>query len=312
MFRELPADNWGMASRDRYVPPTTSDPVVARIQLGILLRELREDVDLTAAQSCAHLGCSPGKMSLIENGKQGVTPGEVAALLDFYHADDSSSAEALRLAAVPWPRKRKRRRALYQEAVPQTARRYVALEAEATQIVAHDNAVINGLLQTEDYARTLLRSGAPYAGSQEINAKLDIRMNRQEKLFRDEAPLHLDVIVDEACLHRMIGGRDTMRAQLEHLIDVSERDNVRLQVLPFAPKATPNQDEAFVVQSSFYILKLPERGSLVYLEDFVGGTYPEDGEMIQQYAAAIERLRTAAEDPHSSRTVLGKLVTQLE
>src|SRR5699024_9611308 len=99
-----------MASRDRYVPPTTSDPVVARIQLGILLRELREDVDATAAQACTHLGCSPGKMSLIENGKQGVTPGEVTALLDFYRADDSSSAEALRLASVPWPRKRKRRK----------------------------------------------------------------------------------------------------------------------------------------------------------------------------------------------------------
>src|SRR5699024_11330999 len=95
---------------------------------------LREDAELTAAQSCAHLSCSPGKMSLIENGKQGVTPGEVTALLDFYRADDSSSAEALRLASVPWPRKRKRRRALYQEAVPQTARRYVALDRKSTRL----------------------------------------------------------------------------------------------------------------------------------------------------------------------------------
>src|SRR5699024_6530770 len=226
--------------------------------------------------------------------------------------DDSSAAEALRLASVPWPRKRKRRRALYQEAVPQTARRYVALEAEATQIVAYDNAVINGLLQTADYARTLLRSGAPYAGSQEINAKLDIRMNRQEKLFRTDSPLHLDVIVDEACLHRLIGGTDVMRAQLEHLIDVSERDNIRLQVLPFVPHPTPNRDEAFIVQSSFKILKLPERGSLVYIEDFVGGTYPEDGELIQQYAGAVERLRASAEDPENSRMLIGKLVSQLE
>jgi len=301
-----------MASRDRYVPSTTSDPVVARIQLGILLRELREDAEFTAAQSCAHLGCSPGKMSLIENGKQGTTPDEVAALLDFYRADDSSAAEALRLASVPWPRKRKRRRALYQEAVPQSARRYVALEAEATQIVAYDNAVINGLLQTADYARTLLRSGSPYAGSQEINAKLDIRMSRQQKLCHEDSPLHLDVIVDEACLHRMIGGPDVMRAQLEHLIDMSERENIRLQVLPFAPTATPNHDEAFVVQSSFYILKLPERGSLVYIEDFVGGTYPEDADLIQQYAGAVERLRASAEDLDSSRMLLGKLMSQLE
>lgn len=300
-----------MAPRDRYVPASGDDPVVARIQLGIVLRELREDAELTAAQACAHLSCSPAKMSLIENGKQGVTPGEVAALLDFYDADDSSAAEALRLSAVPWPRKRKRRRALYQEAVPQTARRYVALEAEATQIVAYDNAVINGLLQTEEYARTLLQAGAPYAGNQEINAKLDVRMNRQEKLRREDGPLHLDVIIDEACLHRVIGGPGVMRAQLEHLLDISERDNVRLQVLPFTPKATPNQDEAFVVQSNFKILKLPERGSLVYIEDFAGGTYPEDTELIQQYASGFERLRAAAEDTDSSRTLLGKLMAEL-
>lgn len=301
-----------MAPRDRYVPPSTDDPVVARIQLGILLRELREDAERTAAQACERLSCSTAKMSLVENGKQGVTVGEVATLLDFYGADDHASAEALRLASVPWPRRRKRRRALYQEAVPQTARRYVALEAEATQIVAYDNAVINGLLQTSDYARTLLCAGAPYAGSQEINAKLDVRMTRQEKISREEFPLHLDVIVDEACLHRVIGGTGVMRAQLEHLLDVSERDNVRLQILPFNPAATPNQDEAFLVQSNFKILKLPERGSLVYIEDFAGGTYPEDGELIQQYASAFERLRAAAEDVDSSRAMLAKLIAQLE
>jgi hypothetical protein len=300
-----------MPPKDRSLPPTSDDPVVARIQLGIILRELREDAERTAAQACAHLSCSPAKMSLVENGKQGIPVHEVAALLDFYGADDTSSAEALRLAAIPWPKRRKRRRALYQEAVPATARRYVALEADAREIVAYDNAVINGLLQTRDYARALLEAGAPYAGSQEIDVKLDIRLNRQEKLFReDPAPLGLDVIIDEACLRRRIGGPEVMRAQLEHLIDVSERDNVRLQVLPFVPKKTPNKDEAFNPQTAFWILKLPERGSLVYLEDFAGGTYPEDGLLIQEYAAAFERLRRAALDPGEARLFLAKLVAQ--
>jgi transcriptional regulator with XRE-family HTH domain len=281
------------------------DPVVARIQLGILLRELRQDAERTAAQACKHLGCSPAKMSMVENGKQGIPVHEVAALLDFYGADDTSAAEALRLAAIPWPKRRRRRRALYQEAVPATARRYVALEAEAREIVAFDNAVINGLLQTRDYARTLLEAGAEYPG-QEIHVKLDIRMNRQEKLFREEPrPLELDVIIDEACLHRRIGSAGIMRAQLEHLIDVSERDNVRLQVLPFVSK----NNEAFVARSNFYLLKLPERGSLVYIEDFAGGIYPEDGILIQEYATAYERLSRAALEPDETRAFLGKLVS---
>ncbi|OZM75269.1 transcriptional regulator [Amycolatopsis antarctica] len=290
----------------------TDDPVVARIQLGILLRELREDADHTAAEACRHLGCSAGKMSQVENGKQGMPIEQVAALLDFYRADDTASAEALRLAAVPWPRRRRRRRALYQEAIPRTTRRYVALEADASEIVAYDNAVINGLLQTEGYARALLRSGAPYAGSQEINAKLEIRLNRQRGLTREVDPLRLDVIIDEACLHRMIGGREVMAGQLRHLLDMSERENVRLQVLPFEPKATPNQDEYFVACSNFHILKLSERGSLVYIEDFAGGTYPEDILVIQEYAAAFERLRAAADDQDDSQALLAKVVTKYE
>jgi hypothetical protein len=301
-----------MPQKDRFAPPPGDDPVVARIQLGILLRELRDNADHTAAEASRHLGCSQGKMSMAENGKQGLRADEVAALLDFYGADDTSSAEALRLAAVPWPRRRRRRRALYQEAIPQTTRRYVAVESDATEIVAYDNAVINGLLQTEDYARTLLRAGAPYAGNQEINAKLEIRLNRQQKLLREEDPLRLDVIIDEACLHRQIGGQEVMQGQLAHLLDMSERENIRLQVLPFAPVRTPNQDEAFIARSNFHILKLPQRGSLVYIEDFAGGTYPEDGLVIQQYAAAYERLRAAAEDPESSRRLLAKVVTQYE
>jgi hypothetical protein len=299
-----------MPPKDRSLPPTSDDPIVARIQLGIILRELREDAERTAAEACVHLSCSPAKMSLVENGKQGIPVHEVASLLDFYGADDTAAAEALRLAAIPWPKRRKRRRALYQEAVPATARRYVALEADAREIVAFDNAVINGLLQTRDYARTLLEAGAPYAGSQEIDVKLDIRMNRQEKLFReDPPPLKLDVIIDEGCLHRRIGSAGIMRAQLEHLIAVSERDNIRLQILPFVPKPTPNKDEAFVPRSNFYILKLPERGSLVYIEDFAGGTYPEDGLLIQEYAAAYERLRRASLEDDDAKTHLAKLVT---
>ncbi|MEV6872819.1 helix-turn-helix transcriptional regulator [Amycolatopsis sp. NPDC051128] len=282
------------------------DPVVARIQLGLLLRELRQDAERTAAQACKHLNCSPAKMSMVENGKQGIPVREVAALLDFYGADDTSAAEALRLAAIPWP-KRRGRRALYQEAVPATARRYVALEAEAREIVAFDNAVINGLLQTREYARTLLAAGAPYPGSHEIDVKLDIRMRRQDKLFREEpSPLELDVIIDEACLRRRIGSAGIMRAQLEHLIQVSERENVRLQVLPFVPK----NDEAFNPQTAFSILKLPERGSLVYIEDFAGGIYPEDGLLIQEYATAFERLRRAALDGDEARAFLARLVAQ--
>ncbi len=295
-----------MAPQNR---PAVEDPVVARIRLGLVLRGLRENADRTAAEAGVHLGCSPARMSLVENGKQGIPAPEVAILLEFYGADDDSAAEAMRLAAIPWPRRRRGSRASYPETIPHAVRRYLALEAEATEIVAYDNAVVSDLLQTSAYARVLLEADAPYAGSQEIDAKLDIRMNRQARLLREDPSLALDVILDEACLHRRIGSPEIMRAQLEHLVEVSERGTIRLQLRPFIPEVTPHHDEAFAPQA-FRILKFPERGSLVHLEDFTGGTYREDGPVVQEYATAYERLRRVSLEPEDTLDCLVDLVEQ--
>ncbi len=241
-------------------------------------------------------------MSLVENGKQGIPAGEVTVLLDFYGADETSAAEAVRLAAVPWPR---RRRTSRPEKLPHAAQRYLALEAEAAEIVAYDNAVVSSLLRTREYARVLLEADEPYAGGQEIDVRLDLLRHRQARHPR------LDVILDEACLHRRIGTPEIMRAQLEHLIELSEHDGVRLQLRPFAPPATPNHDEAFTPQA-FRILRFPDRGSLVYLEDFTGGTYREDGPQVQEYATAYERLRRVSLGPEELRAHLTELLSRWE
>jgi transcriptional regulator with XRE-family HTH domain len=291
---------------------STPDPIIAQIQLGIHLRDLRLIADLNIVDVAKHLDCSGAKISKVENGKQGISADEVAILLELYKADDTAVADALRLAAVPRPRRRRGSRSAYREAVPQFARRYVALEADASDIATYENEFITGLLQTEDYARTLLRAGAPFGGDPEIEAKVDTRMLRQQILTRtDPAPVHLDVILNEACLHRFIGDEPCMRGQLEHLVKVSTWDHVRLQILPFRPRPTPNRDEAFVAQTGFIILRLPERGSLLYIEDLVGGTYPEDLSIIDQYVRAFERLRAAALSPDDSRKLIAMLSEQL-
>lgn len=286
---------------------TVNDPVIAQIQLGLLLRELRDAAGLTLAEVAPHLGMTGATLSKVENGKQGFSLDKVATLVELYDADDQASAEALKLAAVPKSRTR-RRGSLYRDAIPTSGRRFLVLEADASEVSVYQNEVIGGLLQTADYTRALMQAATPEAGSREIDRRVQTRMARQELLSRsDREPLRLNVILHEAVLHRVIGGDQIMAEQLRHLIDVSELPNVNLQILPFRPRPTPNYDEAFVTLTSFTLLRLPERGTLLYVEDFTSATYPEDAAQIQRFLGAYQRLSAAAEDQEGSRKLIAKV-----
>jgi transcriptional regulator with XRE-family HTH domain len=289
------------------------DPVVAQIQLGILLRELRDRAGLTADTARRHIDVSTASMSRIENGKQAVQPETVAALLDLYGASDTDSAEALRLASVPKPRARRRRSASYRDAAPNWFTRYLVLEGEASEISVYENEPIPGLFQTADYARAILQAGAPLAGEQEVSKRVDLRMGRQRILTRtDPPPAQVEAILHEATLHRVIGHDAIMAAQLAHLLDIGELPNVTVRVLPFRPKPTPNHDESFVAGARFVLLKLPDRGTMLYLDDFGGATYPEDIKVIQEYAAAYQRLRIVAEEPDASRKLIARVAKRYQ
>ncbi|MGH3468348.1 MAG: helix-turn-helix domain-containing protein [Thermocrispum sp.] len=289
------------------------DPVVAQIQLGILLRELRGNTDLTTTEAGRLIGASNATISRIENGKQATTSEHVSVLVEAYGASDAATAEALRLAAVPKPRARRRRSASYRDAAPNWFTRFLVMEFEASDISVYENEVITGLLQTEGYARSLLQAGAPLVGKAELDKKVQLRRGRQRILTRTTPPpVRLDVVLLEATLHRVIGSDQIMAEQLDHLLTVSELPNVDLRVLPFRPKPTPNHDESFVGTSRIMLLRLLDRGTLLYIDDFAGATYPEDLNVIQQYASAYQRLQSAAEDPASSAELIAKVATQYQ
>lgn len=289
------------------------DPVVAQIQLGILLRELRSRTDMTTVEAGRLVGASNASISRIENGKQAIKPEDVATLLEAYEAADADSAEALRLAAVPKPRGRRRRSASYRDAAPNWFTRFLVMESEASHISVYENESITGLLQTDDYARALLQAGAPLVGRPELDKKVQLRMARQHVLDRETPePVQLDVVLHEATLHRVIGDDATMAKQLRHLLDTSELPNVAVRVLPFRPTPTPNHDESFVASTRFTLLRLPDRGTTLYMDDFAGATYPEDITVIQKYAAAYQRLRMVAEEPAPARDLIARIARQYE
>ncbi|SDD57870.1 helix-turn-helix domain-containing protein [Actinokineospora iranica] len=290
---------------------TPGDPVVAQIQLGILLRELRETAGLTGAEAAEHLRTSTASISRYENGKQAIKSEDVAVLLDLYGASDRDAAEALRLAAVPRPSGRRRRSASYRDEVPNWFRRFLVLEGEASDMSIYEHETVTGLCQTKDYARVLLRAGAPLAGTAELDRQVAMRTGRQEILTRtDPPPPRLDVVLNELCLHRVIGDDSVMHAQLQRLLELSEYPEIELRILPFRPIPTRNYDEAFTSPQRFTLLRLPERGTVLYLEDFAGANYPEDVALIQSYAAAFQRLRAASADLKASRDLIARVARQ--
>lgn len=292
---------------------TVDDPVVAQITLGILLRDLRDQADLTALEAARHIGLSPASMSKVENGKQGITPENVATLVELYGADDAASAEALKLASVPKPRMRRRRGSSYRDAVPNWFRRLLVVESEASEISIFENELVPGRFQVKDYAQILIKAGAPHAGSKEIDKQVELRLSRQRVLTRtDPPPPRLDVILHEAALHRVVGDDQIMAKQLTHLIELSELPTIDLHVQPNRPSPTPNHDEAFTTRTAFTLLKLPDRGTVLYVEDFNSATYPEDVQVIHEYAAAFQRLKAAALDPAASRKLIARIARHFQ
>ena len=166
---------------------------------------------------------------------------------------------------------------------------YVGLESAASEIRVYEVNIIPGLLQTEDYARTMMRSGTMNGSHEDVERKVALRMARQPALTRDDPPM-LWTVVDEAALRRRVGGTELMRAQLEHVLELSGLKNVAMQVIPFGAGAHPAMGRPFV------ILVFPERidPDVVYLEDLTSTLYLEDVDEVDRYNVFFNHLRATA------------------
>jgi len=278
-----------------------SDADMINAQLGIELRRLREEAGYTAVEACEPLKAQGPKLSKIENGKQGATPEEVRILCEFFR---TSAEERDYLVGLAEQRpRRRRRRAGKRDAVPDWFRRFIALEWDATEIRGYEPESVPGLLQTEDYARSMIRAWEPEADDRLIEKQVETRVKRQDVLRRTGRPsLRLDVVLSEGALRRIQGSPQIMRTQLKHLVRLSKRPNITIRVLPFD---VPNR---ISVASSVKLFKLAEQSiATVYLEDLFGATYLKEPEEFTQYSSVFGRLRDAALSPEASREFIDKM-----
>lgn len=283
---------------------------VPRRQLGRHLRELRTAAGYTIAAAAELIQWSPSMLQRVEKGNMDkVRDVDVRELCRIYDAAPELVEALIGLArqanTEEWWHS-------YGDLIPENFDVYVGLETVATSLTAYQSELVPGLLQTADYARTLIRTGYPRGSDAEIERRVQLRVKRQALLKRTIRPVRYDVILQEAVLRRVIGSSTIMKAQLKSLADASTRPNVNIRVLPFAA-GYPTGD----LIGSFTILRF-DTGSkgqaaeppVVYMEGFTGALYVDKPSTVERYGNAHYAIQSAALGDQESRSLLRKLAKE--
>ena len=272
-------------------------PTVRRRQLIAELKRLREAAGLTQDDVAQRLDWHHTKVFRIETGRTGPHPNDVRVMLDVYGVTNPVQREALVQLA-----KDARQRGWwysYRDVLPSQYEFFIGLEAEATSIQTFELAVVPGLLQIEDYARALVRGGPLELDSDEIERLVEVRMTRQQVLANPDRP-QLWAILDEAAIRRVVGGPAVMRAQLQHLVTLSEQGKTTIQVVPYSVGAHPGTVGSFMILG----FAEPSEIDVVYMETIGGNISVDKPEEVQHYATAFDHLRAVALSPDGTRAML--------
>jgi transcriptional regulator with XRE-family HTH domain len=271
-------------------------PTVRRRELGALLRALRLERGLTVEQVAERLLCSPSKVSRMETGHRGATARDIRDLCNLYEVTDPAERSRMsRLAAEG------KQQGWWQSYELDSFATYVGLEQEATAIRQYQSTAIPGLLQTSDYARAMADVLVPEVSPERAAEFVEVKRRRQARLAGDP-PLPLTAVLDEAVLHRAVGGPTVMGAQLDHLTEASEIHNVTIRIIPYEAGAHPAMD------STFTIIQFTEPvPSVVYVEGLIGWLYLERPQDITRYEQVFENLCNMSLNPQESTELVAKV-----
>ncbi|WP_210594240.1 helix-turn-helix transcriptional regulator, partial [Streptomyces sp. GESEQ-35] len=281
-------------------------PTLLKMLVGVQLAGFREDAGLAQDQAARALGFSPAKLSRIEAGKGRRPPAEsdVRALLELYGTDDYEASVLLKLlhrAGEPgwWQRYDKR-------LMPEWFDRLVGLQEAAAAIRTFEIQYVPGLLQTPEYTRAVVRRGLPTAPSAEVRRRVELRTRRTELLQRGADAPQLWAVIDESVLLRVLGSVDVMREQLAHLVEMAQRSNVTVQIVPL-DVTNASAPAIPITYLRFGGLDLPD---VVYLEHIRSANFLEDQDETEEYRLALDRLADEALTPRASLELLRETMEQ--
>jgi len=258
------------------------------------LRDLRNGLGLTVDDVAHRLLCSATKISRLETGARRASLRDVRDLCGIYGVTGQAAAELMELASKArepgwWTQ--------YDEPVLSP---YIGLEQEAVAITSFSMYYVPALLQTSDYARAVIRGIERKIDPDALDQRVEARLRRHELLER-ESPPRYRALLDEAVLHREIGGPAVMAIQLDRILKSAADERVTVQVIPFDAGAHASAD------SNFVILEFDEQSHqrpVVYVEGLFNNRYQERPAEVARYREAAEYLRDAALSPRDSTSLI--------
>jgi transcriptional regulator with XRE-family HTH domain len=279
--------------------------VPPRRRLRAELRSSRQESGLTQEQVADAMDWSLSKVIRIEAGSVGISTNDLKALLRLYKISDADRVTDLvtlaRLARERtwWSMRR--------DILPAQLIQFIEYEAAAAVYRGFQPLLVPGLLQTEEYARTVIHKFGPGQPLERLDSMVEVRMKRQELLDRADQPT-LHFILDEAAIRRSVGGKTVMRRQIHHLIDVAAKQNLTVQVVPFSAGVHPGMLGPFV------ILQFPDPADddVLYLESARGDVIIRDvAEEVADYEETFEQLRKLSLGTDESLAYLGKVADEM-
>ncbi|SDL13841.1 helix-turn-helix domain-containing protein [Streptomyces indicus] len=277
------------------------NPTVRRRRLGQELRRLRELKGMTAEEVAERLLVSQSKISRLENGRRSISQRDVRDLCGVYEVEDHRIVDSLMQMA-----KDSRQQGWWHAFgdIPYSV--YIGLETDAASLRVYDPQVVPGLLQTRGYAEALITGALPETQQSDIDKRVQVRVRRQERIQSAENPLRLWTVLDEAALRRIVGNKQLMIEQLEHLVEMSQLPHVTVQVIPFEMGAHPG------VNGQYAILEFPDTAdsSVVYIEGVTSDLYLEKANDVHKYSVMYEHLRAQALNVEQTRQFITEIAKE--
>jgi len=279
-------------------------PSAVRMLVGAQLRRLREARGLSRDTVAEAIGVSASKISRLERGQSGIKQRDVADLLTLYDVRPDADRQAMlglvKEATMPgWWKD-------YTDVMPSRFEPFLGLELAASVIRSYEVEIIPGLLQTEDYARAVIRLSHRDDTEEQIQRRVSLRMHRQRILDRRDPP-QLWAVIDENALRRPVGGPEMQRAQLLHLIEIIQLQHVTVQVVP------PRVSGEVAAGGPITILRFPEDHlpDVVYLEHISNALYLDKPTDVSHYWDIMNRVGVQADPAAATKDILHRVLEDI-
>lgn len=276
-------------------------PTVRRVRLGKQLAEARRALNMTRTDVATAMEVSESTVTRWETGRGRIQVPFLRGLLTHLNVTDDARVQEL-LSLAREGRQRDWMAELGGE-LGQLYRTLLGLEEDALAVMDYEAIVIPGLLQTNDYAKAVHLAELPAIDDAVIDGRLKVRAERQDRFFHRDPPPVFHAILDEGCLLRRVGGDEVWRAQLRHLVEMSEHRNVTLQVLRFDVGAHASTLGAFL------LMEFTDMNPVAYIEVPAGDILLEAGKA-SVYVQRFRSLATVALPPPQSVAWIHQVATE--